>query len=380
MIEICEVKSKQQLRNFIQLPNTLYKGDENYVTELFVTQKTMFDRKKNPFFLHSKVDFFLAYKAKQLAGRIALIRNNSHIDHTGEKCGFFGFFESIEDYEVSKALLDKAVSWLKEEGLSSNVGPENFTTNDSCGMLISGFDTPPIVMMPYSKTYYNNYLIRYGFVKEIDLFSYFIDDQALISPSIKRLVKTISEKLEASDITIRTMNYKMLEREIISFREVYNYSNKDNWGFLPLNENEFKELALQLRQFVPEKLVLIVEKDKQQIGFLVAIPDLNQVTSHIKSGRLFPFGILKYLWYKRKINKVRVLILGILDTYRNKGIDILLYKKIQENAASLGIYCAEACYVMENNFQMRSILEKIGGKSVKTYRIYKLEIPANSNS
>lgn len=380
MIEICEVKSKQQFRSFIQLPNSIYKGDPNYVPELFLTQKALFDRKKNPFFLHSKVDFFLAYKAKQLSGRIALIRNNSHIYHTGEKCGFFGFFESIEDFDVTKALLDKAITWLSEEGLSNIVGPENFTTNDSCGMLISGFDKPPVIMMPYNKAYYNDFLIRYGFVKEIDLFSYFIDDQTLISPSITRLVKGISEKLAASNITIRTMNYKILEQEISSFREVYNQSNKDNWGFLPLNEKEFTELALQLRQFVPEKLVLIVEKDKQQIGFIVATPDLNQVTRHIKSGRLLPFGILKYLWYKRKINKVRVLILGILDEYRNKGIDILLYKKIQENAAALGIYCAEACYVMENNLQMRSILEKIGGKSVKTYRIYKLEKPAYNNA
>ncbi|MCK9400221.1 MAG: hypothetical protein M0Q51_09570 [Bacteroidales bacterium] len=370
MIEIREVKSKSEFRRFIQFPNILYRHDPNYVPELYISQKTMFDRKKNPFFKHSKVNFFLAYKAKQLAGRIALIRNNNHILHTGEKCGFFGFFESINDFDVAEALLDKAVNWLSNEGLTSIIGPENFTTNDSCGMLISGFDTPPVVMMPYNKAYYNDFMVRYGFIKEMDLSSYFIGDQILTSPSIGMVLNRITDNLKASDINIRTINYKILDQEISALREVYNQSNKDNWGFLPLTEKEFRELALQLRQFVPEKLVLIVEKEMQQIGFIVAIPDLNQVLSHIKSGKLLPFGILKFLWYKRKINNARILILGVLDEFRNKGIDLILYKKIQENLATMGIYHGEACYVLENNLKMNSIMEKIGGKSVKKYRIY----------
>jgi len=171
----------------------------------------------------------------------------------------------------------------------------------------------------------------------------------------------------------------MQELEIRSLREVYNQANKDNWGFLPLNEMEFRETALQLRQFVPEKMILVAENKKQMIGFIVAIPDLNQVLSHIKSGKLWPFGILKFLWYKRKINNARILILGVIEEFRNKGIDIILYKKIQENLTTMGIYHAEACYVMENNLKMKSIIEKIGGISVKKYRIYKFEKHAYDN-
>jgi GNAT superfamily N-acetyltransferase len=373
MIEIVEVKSKRGFRRFIQFPNILYRGDPNYVPELNVSQKAIFNRWKNPFFEHSKVDFFLAYKEKKVAGRIALIRNNNHILLSGEKCGFFGFFESIDDYDVAKTLLDKAMTWLKNEGLTKIIGPENFTTNDSCGMLVSGFDTPAVVMMPYNKGYYNDFLIRYGFESEMDLSSYFIGDQILTSPAIEKLVKHFSNKLKASDIIIRPINFKNFDQEISSFRNVYNQSNISNWGFLPLNEKEFREMALLLRQFVPEKLVLIVEKEKQQIGFIVVLPDLNQVLIHIKSGKLLPVGIFKFLWYKRKINKARILILGILPEFRNKGIDIVMYKTIQENAATLGIYSAEACYVMEDNLLMKSIIEKIGGVSVKKYRIYKFD-------
>jgi hypothetical protein len=379
MIEIREVKSKKEFRSFIQLPHWIYKDDPNYVPELFITQKAMFDRNKNPFFIHSKVDFFLAYKANQIVGRIALIRNNNHITHSGEKSGFFGFFDSIDNYNVAKALLDKATTWLNDEGLNCIIGPENFTTNDSCGTLISGFDSPPVVMMPYNKPYYNDFLERYGFIKEMDLSSYFlIDDKTLKSPSHEIVLKRINDNLRDSGITIRNINFKILDEEIKALREVYNQSNNDNWGFLPLSEVEFRLLALQLKQFVPEKMILIVEKEERQIGFIVAIPDLNQVLIHIKSGKLWPVGILKFLWYKRKINNARILILGVLDEFRNKGIDIVLYKRIQENLVNMGIYNAEACYVMENNLKMNSIMKKIGGRSLKKYRIYKFEKPIHN--
>jgi len=374
MVEICEVKSKKEFKKFIQFPNILYRNDPCFVPELLRSQKKMFNRRQNPFFIHSKVDFFLAYKAQKLAGRIALIRNNNHILKTGDKCGFFGFFESTDDFEIAEALFDKAVNWIDNEGLTSIIGPENFTTNDSCGMLISGFDTLPVVMMPYNKAYYNEFLARYGFVKEMDLSSYLLtDDQFFSSHSIEMALKRITNNLTKSGITIRPINYRMQEQEIRSLREVYNHSNKDNWGFLPLNELEFRETALQLKQFVPEKMILVAKHKKQMIGFIVAIPDLNQVLCHIKSGKLWPFGILKFLWYERKINNARILILGVLEEFRNKGIDIILYKKIQENLTTMGIYKAEACYVMENNLKMKSIIEKIGGISVKKYRIYKYE-------
>ena len=374
MIEIREVKSKKDLKEFMEFPAHLYKGDPNYIQELYAVQKIMFDRKKYPFYTHSKADLFLALKDRRVAGRIAVIRNNNHISYTGEKCGFFGFFETVNDHKVSRALFDRAVSWVRSEGLSSIKGPENFTTNDSCGFLISGFDSPPVVMMPYNKEYYNDLMISYGFKKEIDLYSYLMEnDRILASSSLELILKKYNDNLSSGGITFRNINYKNLREEVIPFREVYNESNKGNWGFLPLTDREFKETAEMFEKFVPDKLMLFAEKDKKMIGFIVALPDLNQVFIHIRSGRLFPSGIFKYLYFKKKITKGRILILGIMDEYRNKGIDLILYKKIQENLNSLGIYTAEACYVMENNKKMNSIIEKIGGVKVKEYRIYKLE-------
>ncbi|MBK7252976.1 MAG: hypothetical protein IPI04_03435 [Ignavibacteria bacterium] len=182
---------------------------------------------------------------------------------------------------------------------------------DSCGMLVSGFDSPPVIMMPYNKEYYNDFLVRYGFAKETDLYSYYIGDEILTSPSFEKLANRISKNLTACRITFREINYRMLDHDIIQMRQVYNESNKSNWGFIPLTENEFSKTAHQFRQFVPDNLILLVEKDEHQIGFAVALPDLNQVFSHIRSENV-SFGFIKYLYYKRKISNSRILILAFL--------------------------------------------------------------------
>ncbi|KAF0198617.1 MAG: hypothetical protein FD166_1258 [Bacteroidetes bacterium] len=371
-ISIKEVTGQKQLRRFICFPKDLYRQDRNFIFEPVMMQMDFFSG-KNPFFEHSQARYFIAVSDHRIVGRIAAIVNTVHNETYSVKTGFFGFFESVDNYEVAVALLDKVVEIHRENGFNRVTGPVNFTTNDSCGLLISGFDIPPVVMMPYNKPWYNDFLIRYGFEKEMELSSYYIGDGLLKSPAYMKLSDRLCAGLAASGITIRTINYKKLDEEIIPFREVYNQSNSDNWGFIPLNEREFSHTAHQFRQFVPEKLMLIVEKDGQQIGFIVALPDLNQVFGHMRSGKMLPTGLLKFLWYRRKITGSRILILGILKEYRNKGIDVVLYRKIQENLATMGIYHGEACYVMEDNLSMNSIMQKLGGTRIKRYRIYKFE-------
>ncbi len=323
-IRIIEAGTVKEMNQFIDFPKELYHTDENFIFEPIAMQKE-FLSKKNPFFRHSEATCFLAKSGERVVGRVAVIDNTVHNAVYREMTGFFGLFESIENYEVTRLLLDKVVEKCREKGFRRIIGPTNLTTNDSCGLLISGFDSPPVVMMPYNKDYYDSYLQKYGFKKEMDLSSYYIGDQVLTSELIRRLAIQISDKLSASGISVRTINYKKLEQEVVQMREVYNESNRDNWGFIPLSETEFNHTARQFRQFVAEKLILIVEKDRRQIGFIVALPDINQVFGHMRSGKLFPLGFVKFLLYKRKINNSRILILGVLDAYRNLGIDLLLY-------------------------------------------------------
>jgi len=375
VIEIIECTGKRQMISFIRFPKELYKADENFVFEPESLQREFFS-KNNPFFSHSSARYFLAISGGKVLGRIASIVNTRHNLTFSERTGFFGFFESVEIYEVARLLLDKVVETIKLEGFRKIIGPTNFTTNDSCGFLISGFEKAPVVLMPYNKTYYLDYMNRYGFHKEIGLSSYIFSEKVLKEPFLGRNSGNIEEKLESAGISIRNINYKNLEEDIIQLRYVYNESNKNNWGFVPLDEKEFRNMARQFRQFVPENMVFLVEKSERQIGFLVTLPDLNQVFKKIRSGKLYPFGFIKYLWYSRKIDNCRILILGILDEYRNKGLDLILYEKLRQNLSISGFKGGEACYVMENNSVMHSILKKIGFKEVNHYRIFKYGIQA----
>jgi GNAT superfamily N-acetyltransferase len=377
-INIVEVKSRKQIRNFIDFPNRLYKNDPHYVSELYISVKMMFDRKNYPFFAHSRADFFLAYKDLQPAGRIVAIRNNKHISLTGERCGFFGFFECVDDYEVAKTMIDRAVEWCRAEQLTCIAGPENYTTNDSVGFLMKGFDTPPVFMMPYNKPYYIDFFERYGFRKRLDLSSYFISSNST-PDRIVPIVRRIEERLKINDILIRPVNLHKFDREMAKFRVTYNESYKHNWGFIPLAEDEFYHQSEGLRKIADPELILLAEKDGRLIAFVVAIPDINQVLIRIKNGRLFPTGLFKLLIYRKKITNLRILILGVLDEYRGQGIDAVLYSKLFEYARAKQIMTAEAAYVMENNTRMVRILQDLGGIERKIYRLYEYDIPEESN-
>lgn len=372
-IQIVEANGKNAMNYFIRFPQELYRDDPYYVYEPESLQRE-FLSEKNPFFSHSSARFFIAIAGGRIAGRIAAITNMVHNSTFSEKRGFFGFFDTIESYEVAKLLLDKVVEIHKENGFDRITGPTNFTTNDSCGVLVSGFDNQPVVLMPYNKPWYNDFLVRYGFEKQIDLSSYHFSEKVLKSPYFGRGAEKITDRLVAKGIIIRNIRYKELEKDIAEMREVYNASNHNNWGFIPLNEEEFRYMANQFRRFVPEELVFIAEKEGKQIGFLVTLPDLNQVFRRIPSGKLFPFGFVQYLWYRRKISKVRIIILGVLDAYRNLGIDFVMYEQLRQNLVRLGYREGEACYVMENNDVMHSIIQKAGCEKLNEYRIYGITI------
>jgi GNAT superfamily N-acetyltransferase len=367
-MEIAEVTNKKLLRRFIGFPYQLYKNDPNYVPELVISQKKMLSD-KNPFFEHSQVKLYLATDKKKVTGRIAAIHNRPHNRLYNENTAFFGLFEVEDSFEVFMSLIGHVIEWARSEGFNRLMGPANFTTNDSCGFLIDGFEKKPVIHMPYNKDYYPDFFERYGFRKAMDLYAYEITAQDLKKHIKEKLLRRIEQKLLLEGIGIRPVRFSEMDSEIMKLREVYNASNADNWGFIPLTEEEFRSMAIDLKSLIPEKLILFAEKDEKVIGFVVALPDFNQVFQHIHSGRLLPAGIFKFFWYKGKINKARILILGVLNGFKNKGIDLLLYKRLQENLGTMGIYQGEAAYVMENNIRMNSILQKIGGRVVKKYRM-----------
>src|ERR1035437_6389450 len=187
MITVKKVTTSNDLSDFIDFPHHLYKNDSNYVPELFIAQRDLLDSKKHPFFKHSKLDLFLAKKDSIVVGRIAAVRNNNHINYTNSKEGFFGFFDVVDDYSVAEKLFDKASEWVKNEGLTSIVGPTNFSTNETCGLLVDGFDSPPVVMMTYNKNYYQEYVEKYRFRKKMDLIAYNLNTNAVSDRTVNLL-------------------------------------------------------------------------------------------------------------------------------------------------------------------------------------------------
>ncbi|MEL6866825.1 MAG: hypothetical protein AAFP19_20545 [Bacteroidota bacterium] len=371
MTTIVEVGTKKQIKQFIDFPHDLYVDDVNYVPELYLAQKEHLNTKKNPFFLHSKVQLYLAMREGKIVGRIAAIRNNNHIQFTNEQVGYFGYFDTINDYEVAKILLDKAMEWVRAEGLEGILGPANFSTNDTAGVLIDGFDRPPTVMMPYNKPYYPEFLERYGLQKQMDLYAYLVTGDKVNMKSVN-LAGRLEERINKKGITIRSVNMKHFKEEANLLRDIYNKAWDKNWGFVPATKEEFQALAEGLKLIVDPDFVLIAEHEGKGIGMAVAIPDINQVVRNIPRGRLLPFGIFKLLFGKKNIRKIRIIILGVVEEYRRMGIEGIFYARIIKRGLEKNYTSAEASWILEDNEMMNKGLVNINAEIDKTYRMYQM--------
>lgn len=373
MAEIIKVVNNKQLKQFIDFPHELYKDDPNYVPEIYIGQKALLSKDKSPFFEHSKADYFLAKDNGKIVGRIAAIRNNNHNKHANENVGFFGFFDCINDTKISAQLFDTAVEWCKNEGLDAMLGPSNFSTNETVGMLIDAYDSPPVVMMTYNKAYYNNLVEDYGFTKALDLVAYQLQVDEVPQRLLDAAVK-IEERLNRNGFVIRKPEMKNFDKEVKKIHEVYNSAWEKNWGFVPMTDNEFFHLAKDLKSIVNPDFLYLAEKDGKPVGFSLTIPDINKILIKVKRGRLFPTGLFKLLMNKNKIDSVRVLTMGTVEDYRKRGIDVCFYAKTVAEAKKLGIKTGEASWILENNLMMNRVLQNINGRIYKTYRVYKIDI------
>ena len=361
------------LKKYIDFPHELYADDSQYVPELYMAQKDMFNRKKNPFFEHAEVESFLAVKDGKTVGRISAILNHNYNDYHNCNVGFFGFFDVINDYEVAKTLLDTAVEWCREKGCESILGPTNFSTNDTAGILIDGFNEPAKIMMTYNKPYYKELVEQYGFTKDIDLYAYILYTAKASERSI-RLAQSLEERLARQGITFRNINLKNFKAEVASIRAIYNNAWANNWGFVPWTDAELDHLASELKMLASKDWIYIAEDKGEPIGFGLTIHDVNEVTKSFKKGRLFPFNIIKLLRKKNKTRFVRILALGVKNEYRRKGIEAIFFAKNILQARKENVIAGEVSWVLENNVEMNASAEKLNSELYKTYRIYKYNL------
>lgn len=369
VIKIIPVENKKQRAEFIDFPHDLYEGDRNYVPELFLGQDDLLNPKKHPFYKHSTTKLFLAYKDHKLVGRIAAIWNVNHNSFNQLQEGQFGFFDCIDDQEVARRLLDHAADWVRKKGGDKIVGPINLTTNDTCGLLVEGFDRPPMAMMPYNYPYYESLIKQAGFEKKVDLRAYLVNKATASRRSVLLLDK-LETRLERSGIHLRQINLKDFTNEAQKIKKVYNQAWDKNLGFVPMTDEEFMYVAKDLKMIVDPKYCILAEKEGEIIGFALGIPNINEILIRIKRGRLLPSGIFKLLFGRKNIKSLRVLMLGVLANYRRLGIEACLYGRIIKNAIPLGITEAECSWMLDDNYMMNHAIEQINGDFYKRYRLF----------
>jgi GNAT superfamily N-acetyltransferase len=371
-VNVVEVESSAQLKEFILYPNRLYAGDPNYVTPLYVERKEFFDFKKNPFYRTARTQLFLAMRGEEVVGRIATCISYRHNDYHDERTGFFGFFDTPDDEEISRKLLKVAMIELKKAGMDRMRGPMNFSTNQECGFLVEGFDSPPMIMMTYNAPYQVKLAEKFGLRKVMDLLAYKLPTDLGLSDRIKRVVEY---RRERSKVQIRPLDVGNFEREVRMIREVYNQAWAKNWGFIPMDDAEFDHLAKNLKQIMDPRIVCVAEHDGRPVGFSLAIPNVNQVLIRL-DGSLFPLGLLKLLWHTKvsnKINQCRLITFGVIPEYRKLGVDMMLYAETLQRGFENGYVWGELSWILETNELMRHGVEQMQAFVYKRYRV--MEMP-----
>lgn len=369
-VVINKVKNEAEKDKFIKFPWKIYKGDENWVPPLLFDVKKNLDTKRNPFYKHSEIELFLAYRNGEICGRIAAITNEHHNKFHKDKAGFFGFFESVDDPSVSNELFKAAEEFLKSKGKDTMRGPVNPSTNDEVGLLIKGYDKPPVILMTYNPQYYTALTENYGFTKAKDIYAYLVNESVSKDEKIMGKLRRVSDIVQKKEkIKIRTMDMSDFKNELKRVKEVYNNAWSYNWGFVPMTDEEFDYLSESLKPIVDKDLVYFAEVNSKPVAFSLAIPDMNIVFKKI-NGRIFPFGIIKILLGRKKIHRIRLITLGVIPEYQKKGIEAIFIKNTIEKGMSIGYNQAEISWILEDNIPMVQTAINLGADQYKTYRIY----------
>jgi hypothetical protein len=324
---------------------------------------------KNPFWQHAQKELFLAYDdAGKILGRIAAIIDRNYINFQDDNCGFFGFFECVNDEETARALFIAAKNWLNEKGVNKMMGPMNPSTNDECGFLSEGFDIPPSLMMPYTPKYYLNLAESSGLQKIKELYAYDMDvsDDERVG-RLERIVNMAKKKMPM--LKIRTLKKSSFEEDLKAAISIYNRAWEKNWGFVPWTDEEFVSLASKIKMLLDPDMVIIATINDSPVGMLISLPDYNQVLKKL-NGNLLPFGLFKFLYYKNKIDGLRLMVMGVIKEYRQKGIEAIMYEKGLKNALKKGYIRCELSWVLEDNIMTRRTAEMMNGRIYKKYAVY----------
>jgi GNAT superfamily N-acetyltransferase len=370
VLAVEEVTSRRAFRAFVEFPYRFYRDDPNWVPPLRRDVKFTLG-KKNPFWLHAERALFLARRGGEVVGRVAAIRDDDYIAFSGQRCGYFGFFECREDGEAAGALWEASASWLRARGLTKVIGPMNPSTNEECAFLVEGFDRPPYIMMTHNPPYYASLAEGYGFRKARDMFAFIMEITPARLERLERVARRLRERNPG--FAVRHVNLRDFASELQLIRKVYNRAWEANWGFVPPSREEFESTAQRLKPLAIPELAPLAFVDGDPAGFIVTVPNYNEVLANMGGG-LGPISLFKFLVGRRKIKSCRVMLFGVCPEYRKRGLDAVLIASNNRAALELGYTEAEFSWVLEENEMTKGAAEMLGGRPYKRYRIYEKEI------
>jgi GNAT superfamily N-acetyltransferase len=373
VVAVEPVLSAAQRRRFVQLPWAIYRDDPHWIPPLLGNLARMLNYAPSPFYADAEIRTFLATRGGRDVGRIAAIVNHAHNRRFDERRGFFGFFECEDDVAAASALFTAAATWLASQGMTAMRGPVNPSMNHECGLLVDGFDESPTFMNTYNPPWYAGLLDRCGFRRAHDLvaFSGSLDELAAVVERIAPITEACQRR---HGVALRPFRMTSFRKEVRLFLDIFNRSFAKLWGFVPMAEAEIADMAGDLRLLLVPELTAIAEMDGSAVGAVFALPDYNPRIKAI-DGRLFPFGFVRLLWNKQAIRRVRVISANVVPEYQTFGLGLVLLTSLLPAARRRGVQEVEFSWVHESNHLSYGVLDRIGMRVTKTYRMYDRDIP-----
>ena len=373
-IVVTPVDGKADLKAFIQLPVRLFRGHKGYIPHLNTERDEAFSPKKNPLFKHVEVQFFLARRGGKVVGRITAQLDHAYLERYQDSTGHFGCLVAEDDPAIFAALFKAAEDWVRAKGMKRITGPFSLSVNEEVGLLVDGFDSPSILMVPYDPPYSGPRVEANGYSKIKDVFSYNYD--------VQNAPETIGKKLMAragvteGRIKVRTANMKMFDAEVRTIVGIFNDAWSDNWGFVPFTQAEIDHAAKAFGPVIVPELAVFVEVDDEAVAFIVALANLNEAIADF-NGRLNPINLVKLLWRLKVAGpeSTRVPLMGVKKKYRNHplmgaGLAMMAIDQLRQNGKRLGKKTAELGWILEDNKATNNIIRSVGGVLYKTHRIY----------
>ena len=371
-VRVEAVADAAAMERFIRLPFALYDNDPHWVPPLVMERRGHLNPAKNPWFDHGEARYWLAYRDGQPAGRISAQVDRTYLDLYGDATGHFGFLEGVDDGAVFQALFNAAEGWLRDRGMTRVRGPFSLSINDETGLLVDGFDTPPSLMMGHAPPYYGSRVEAEGYGKAMDMLAYVYDSHQTMPPGPKALIARLRR---SGDVTLRPLDQRHYGRDLGIILDIFNDAWSNNWGFVPFTAAEVAHLATELKPLIRPGLVCIAEVGGEPAAMAVSLPNLNEAIADL-GGALLPFGWAKLLWRLKvgRIKTVRGPLMGVRRQYHSgwqgAALTFAVIDAVHGRLMAEGFERAEMSWVLETNRPMRRLMDAVGARPYKTYRVY----------